>query len=342
MANESEPGGFFNSPPCTCRQNKGENMASKTWDGSTASFFDSTHWNPAGVPQAGDEAIIESGTVTVPHRMLDSLGIALGSHNPSGAATLSLRNANLGSGLHIGVLDPTYNGDIQPFPKPTTTATIDVKGFVKDAGSIDVGGSLSSNYNSNAGFLTLNLAQNSVFDLTGSIRVNPSGTLHVEGDKNTALINSGTISAVSPMTVGVPVFGNGKFDLEFGRSSSGSTEFASFVAPGQAITLGTMTSLTLDQPRSFLGSISEAPLSVLTLENTHTTSNAYENGVLTIFDNLVPVANLRITSTTNAGFNVANQGSNVVITTPFPSTAASVLTADQPQPLSSAVLLSNS
>ena len=317
-------------------------MASKTWDGSTASFFNPAHWKPSGVPQAGDAATIESGTVTVPHRMLDSLGITLGSHDPAGTATLSLRNTDLGSGLHVGVLDPAYNGDIQPFPKPTTTAAIDVKGFVKDAGSIDVGGSLSSNYNSNAGFLTVDLARNSVFDLTGSIRVNPSSTLDVEGGKNTALINDGTISAVSPMTIGVPVLGDGKFDLEFGRSSSGSTEFASFVAPGQAITLGSMTSLTLDQPRWFLGSISEAPLSTLTLQNTHTTSNAYENGVLTIFDNLVPVADLRITSTTNAGFNVANQGGNVVITTPFPSTASSVLTADQPQPLSSAVLLGNS
>ncbi len=317
-------------------------MANETWDGSTANFFNATHWTPTGVPQAGDTAVIESGTVTVRHQTLDDLTMLLGSHDPSSTATLSLRNAKLGSGVHVAILDPTYNGDIQPFPKPTTTADIAVKGFVESAGSIEVGGTLSANYNSNPGFLSVDLARNSLFDLTGSIHLNPSSTLEVEGESNTALINDGTINASGPVTIGVPVFGTGIFDLEFGRSSSGNTEFTGFVAPGQAVNLGSMTSLTLDEPGLFLGSINEAPSSTVALENTHMTSDSYENGVLTIFDNLIPVASLRITSAANTGFDVANQGGNVVVTTPFSSTASGMLAADQSQqPPSPALLLGN-
>ena len=317
-------------------------MANETWDGSNANFFNATHWTPAGVPQAGDTAVIQSGNVTVKHQTLDDLAMILGSHDPSSTATLSLRNAKLGSGVHVWILDPAYNGDIQPFPKPTTTADIAVRGFVESAGSIEVGGPMSANHNSNPGFLSLDLARNSLLDLTGSIFLNPSSTLKVEGEDNTALINNGTINASGPVTIGVPVFGTGSFDLEFGRSSSGSTEFTGFVAPGQAINVGSTTSLTLDKPRLFLGSINEAPSSAVILENTHMTSDSYENGMLTIFDNLIPVASLRITSAANTGFDVANQAGNVVVTTPFSSTALGLTTADQSQqPPSPALLLGN-
>lgn len=316
-------------------------MATETWDGSAAGFFNATHWTPTGVPQADDTAVIQSGTVTVRHHMLNDLTVVLGSPDPSSTATLSLRNAALGSGLRIDILDPSYNGDIQPFPKPTTTAAIDVKGFVEDVGSVEVGGNLSANYNSNAGFLTIDLARNSAFDLTGSILVNPSSSLHVEGDENTALINNGTVVAFSPVTIGVPVLGKGTFDLEYGRSSSGNTEFASLVGPGQAVALHSFTSLTLDQPGLFLGSISETPASTIILSNTHMTSDIYQNGVLTIFDDLTPVANLRVTSTMDAGFNVSNQAGNVIVTTPAPSTAMNVTMADQSQQLSSPAVLLN-
>lgn len=39
-------------------------MATRTWDGSSNRFDSAADWSPAGVPQPGDVALINSGTVT--------------------------------------------------------------------------------------------------------------------------------------------------------------------------------------------------------------------------------------------------------------------------------------
>jgi hypothetical protein len=166
------------------------------------------------------------------------------------------------------------------------------------------------------------LAPLSIFDLTGSIVVQPGSSLNVGGQFPSALVNDGQIESFSTADIGVPVLGDGTIRIDFGKVSAGTVGFASFVGPGQAIAVDGLGFLTIDQPRLFFGSITEAPTGGVTLKNIQTTSSAYNDGVLSIYNGQNEVAQLRIASLTDAGFNVANVGSNVVVTTPGPIGAA--------------------
>src|ERR1700761_4531291 len=161
-------------------------MVAKTWDGSTGSYFDPNHWTPSGVPQAGDTATIASGDVTLQLASVNGVAFDLGS--PDTTATLTLRNASLGAGTSLNIFDPTYNGLINPLPQPSRTANLAVSGFAADAGGINVGGFLSPDGNANPGHLTIGLAPLSIFDLTGSMVVQPGSSLDVSGQFPSALI----------------------------------------------------------------------------------------------------------------------------------------------------------
>ncbi len=65
-------------------------MAVKTWDGTTNSFDSAADWSPAGVPQPGDIAIINAGTVTARSGLLQGLNIEVnGINGASGSIDLT-------------------------------------------------------------------------------------------------------------------------------------------------------------------------------------------------------------------------------------------------------------
>ena len=65
-------------------------MAVKTWDGTTNSFDSAADWSPVGVPQPGDFAIINAGTVTARGGLLQGLNIeANGLNGASGSLDLT-------------------------------------------------------------------------------------------------------------------------------------------------------------------------------------------------------------------------------------------------------------
>lgn len=65
-------------------------MATKTWDGTTNSFDNAADWSPVGVPQAGDFAVINAGTVTARGGVLQGLNIeANGLNGASGSLDLT-------------------------------------------------------------------------------------------------------------------------------------------------------------------------------------------------------------------------------------------------------------
>ncbi len=74
-------------------------MATKTWDGTTKSFDSAADWSPTGVPQPGDIAVINAGTVTARGGLLQGLNLeANGINGASGS---------------IGLTDTTIAADTQ-------------------------------------------------------------------------------------------------------------------------------------------------------------------------------------------------------------------------------------
>ena len=67
-----------------------KDMAVKTWDGTINSFNSAADWSPVGVPQPGDFAIINAGTVTARGGLLQGLNIeANGLNGASGSIDLT-------------------------------------------------------------------------------------------------------------------------------------------------------------------------------------------------------------------------------------------------------------
>ncbi len=71
-------------------------MTTRTWDSSTGLFDSATEWSPQGVPQPGDIAIIDGGSVTAQGDNLQGLFIQINGIG-SNAPILNLADAALGS-----------------------------------------------------------------------------------------------------------------------------------------------------------------------------------------------------------------------------------------------------
>ncbi len=123
-------------------------MAVKTWDGTTGSFDSAADWSPVGVPQPGDFAIINAGTVTARGGLLQGLDIeANGLNGASGSLDLTdttvapdTQITFLGiGGIAAGQVNDqgiiTARGPVNLF---TSTGPTGVAGVLHNTGTINV------------------------------------------------------------------------------------------------------------------------------------------------------------------------------------------------------------
>ncbi len=297
----------------------GGKMADKAWDGSVGSFFDGQRWNPSEVPQAGDTAVIRAGTVRVGFADISNVAVDLGSDQPAGEPMLAASFASLGR-IDIHAPPPQSPGPTYP----ARYGEIDASGVVIDKGPLNVGTTdiLAAGI---PGDLTLRLSPLTAFDLTGGATVMARSSLTVTGDKYSAFFNNGTVTDIGgTLDFAAPVLGSGKINVEMGRFIAATATFEDAVSSGQSVLVSPTSTVNIDKPLQFLGSITEDPFGSVVLRDTPSNSSSYDHGVLTVFDYGRVVASLHINSGSDLGFTVAQNGSDTIITTPPSGPAAAM------------------
>src|SRR5262249_61234937 len=98
--------------------------------GPTGDWFEATSWDPKGVPQAGDEAVIADGGPSVRSsdpQPLDHLHVTLGGTDFARPASISASGATFGSAFAVTVL-PNSPYAALSFDSTTFDGTLTVVG----------------------------------------------------------------------------------------------------------------------------------------------------------------------------------------------------------------------
>jgi hypothetical protein len=277
-----------------------------TWFGGIGRFDNPNDWNPTGVPQSGDTAVITTGTVTLRNEGISGVGFELQGTSEATQPVLKLTNVALNS--NFTVTGPQPGGT-----SPGLFGKFDVAGVVTSSGDITLGG---GRFGPAAGFLTIDLDNRSAFVNTGTITLDNGHLMVTDGGEHdgnnrehrdqdnghharagSVFFNDGTVDEVfaGSATFDTPVIGTGKFLL-----SGSSLEFVDSVSRG--ITVDTRqgqfnNQLFLDEPMRFKAAITDfgtgLPNSIV-LPHTDVTSERFANNHLKLFDDDKLVANLNI------------------------------------------------
>lgn len=254
-----------------------------TWFGGTGSFYNPNNWNPVGVPQSGDAAVVQTGTVKVTNHTNDATFYLDGASKAT-QPVLQLTNDTMQSDIYL--VGPPGSGPL--FGK------ISVSGFVSSAGG-QVGAVEAA-----GGNLTIHIAQQSTFVNTGTIDT-PNGTTLINGAPGSVFVNDGAVNTgdgshdFGSTEIDIPVTGTGTFQL--GPSNAGSElGFGSNVSKGiNVLFTEGGDHLVLHQPLKFLASITQFhQTETISLPNTAVTSDTFASNHLKLFDNGTLVANLNI------------------------------------------------
>ncbi len=290
-------------------------MTTRTWNGTNGNFGDAGSWSPTGVPQPGDTAVINSGTVLASGLTLSTLTLDLTQTGTAASTTLSLANTTLAADTTLNVNNPNLFNSTAP--------TISFAGTVANNGTANFAG------NSTGSQVLLPIAAGSLLVNRGAMnfiqtspQVSGGGTLE----------NDGTIALVNPAAVAqIPVFsdavtGTGTIALgEHARIALNS------VGSGQTVLLndganGNET-LELDTVGAFAGAINGFSSSdLISVPNTPFTNATYtstgaNSGTLNLFNGGTLEGSLRLLgqySLSNLGFSFNNFGgglSNLQIST---------------------------
>ena len=76
-------------------------MATKTWFGGTGNFNNPNYWTPTGVPQAGDLAVLTTGTVEIHGPRSDGVDFSLQGTSQDTKPVIALRNIKLNAGVNV-------------------------------------------------------------------------------------------------------------------------------------------------------------------------------------------------------------------------------------------------
>lgn len=316
-------------------------MTDETWNGGTGNWYDASLWSPAQVPQAGDTADLQGGTVQMD--MVDASRITIydGWKMPAldKDTTLDIGNSVLGNITLVGGNPVTPHG--------TPQAVFNIHGVAIFTGTImpfDAGEGV---------VLSVNMAPASVLINTGQwnlasegpafvgINMSPAdlilnqgvmdfggeetaGNLTINADqKSDILVNAGTIILGGNATIDPAVIGTGNIELA-GHPLSGDTvhvDFKNIVSAGETLQFASLApqyvgveQLTLD-PQGFLGTITGFQAhDELVLPGVTATSEQYKAGVLTLFDAQRPVAALHVAgSYTSSSFALSSSNGTTVI-----------------------------
>ncbi len=193
-------------------------MATKTWNGATASFNTDADWSDGSRPQPGDIALINSGSVSATGTLTTPLTIRVTS-DAGNSPILTLTNATVGAGTRLTI---TGNGN---------DATLGLGGTVVNSGSITLAGSTP----------VISLGQGGVtttFDNEAGLSVTGSGAIF-NSFSTANIINNGILSfrntAATQQTNSIfqPITGSGSMRL----SGTQFLHVANTVAAGQQIIL---------------------------------------------------------------------------------------------------------
>ncbi len=308
----------------------------RLWLGGDDDFFREAAWTPSGRPHSGDILTIGPGTASSPtnvevnHGSLNHLTILLDDGpGPTGSTfypTLSLSNSIIG---HDTIIENKF--EPSPFLGASNTEVILIEGTVRNFGTVAenpaalIGNTL--NISIGPGSTLINAK-------SGSISGTTISNLNIKGGAGSRLVNSGTISGQGTnVDIGVPVFGDGTFDMSRGAnpgSHSGTStmlEFHQGVAEGETIRVND-TTLVLDQPLTFLATIDDLSVtpasqfatdSSILLKGQHATDLAFQQNVLSVHDGSQTVARIRFSAGLSAvDFLLTDtvQGASIAIVVP--------------------------
>ena len=173
-------------------------MATRTWNGTSGSFTDPNSWSPAGVPQSGDTAVINSGTVLASGLGLTGLTINLAQTGTATATEFDLTSTTIAANSTGNVSNPNGFNDTAPILR--------IAGTVENDGTINFTGS-RVDIPTAAGAVLLNVG--TLNFIQSSPQISGGGTLQ----------NNGTVAFVRPMTVtqipiiSTPITGSGVIEL---------------------------------------------------------------------------------------------------------------------------------
>lgn len=272
-------------------------MVTRTWDGSVGAYGSAGDWLPAGVPGAGDTAVIGAGAVTVAGSDV-AANVTLMFGGSAGSPTLTLQNAVIGASdvVDLGP-GPSIGGGATS--ASSIVDTILSRGLVINAGAMTLSGGTTTLSIGVLGAVSGSLVND------GTITLEPGASIvGADGSDVDQLVNNGVVStfrlpafpvasyaAPSGFLVGVAVSGmgtikvGGGFDLEFGgRVGAGQTVMLSGGAGVVGVSQFSDT-VTIDDLTVFAGAIggfggSEAV--VVTGPSYDGTQVSVSNGVTTL------------------------------------------------------------
>lgn len=284
----------------------------RVWFGGSGDFTNPDNWTPSGVPQAGEQAIVNAGTVKVSFQDLRQITLDVGAPFETVEPTLDLKDSVAGDiNLTNGGVPPDASG----------AQAIDVSGIVIFTGTIAPSSDLGS-------ATTINLAADSALLNVGTI-VSDTGPglalgLNIEGGHHAAVMNQGLIeSDVGLAKIEPAVLGTGTIELLASFAPvPGQVELGGLVGPGQTVLFSgqgqapSALTLQLDEPRAFFGTIAGfSGTDTIELANTSATSERFHNGVLTVFNGNDVVARLHFTgSFATDQFALSQSSGNTIIT----------------------------
>jgi hypothetical protein len=256
-------------------------MATRTWvGGGNNNARNPNDWNPTGAPRTGDTLLMPNGgTMNIRDNALKGDTLQVGAAQVSEPPV----TLNLSHHAHVSVNQVRFS---------TVATTINVAG--KDT--------LTFNSTFPSGpAVTVNLEPHA--KLTGTFGL-AFGSLTVNGGSGTKLINdqtdvfSGTHAVITPDVLGI-----GSFRVGSAQSGEGFLEFGRSVSSGQAVTIGgdpgrgVSSTLQIDQPRAFHGSVTIGPdaridLVALAMADSY----SFANDMLSIFSHNQVIDTLRLTN----------------------------------------------
>jgi hypothetical protein len=305
----------------------------RTWTGGTNDIFRPEAWTPAGRPQPGDTLIIGPGTALAPadaeatSRSLIDLTILLDDGpGPVGSPflpTLSLSNTVIGHGTLIENRLPSPSFGASESEVIAVNRTVRNLGTIAENPGAPIGNTLNIDIGCHGNLIN-----------EGTISGTTISNLNIEGGIGSRLVNDGTISGQgTTMDVGVPVLGDGTFDMSRGAnpgSNSGTAptlEFHQSVDAAETIRVND-TTLILDVPLKFLATIDDLSVtpagqfatdSSVVLKGRHATDLVFRNDVLTVRDGQQSIAHLRFSAGLNASdflLTDTTAGSRIAIVAP--------------------------
>ena len=237
-------------------------MATSTWFGGYGRYGAARHWDPRGVPGAGDTAVIDGGWV-VARRQDIAATVNLGGRDAGSQPVLDLRNSSI-SRLTMPADLPQQ--PFKPPQSPTHYGTVRVFGH-SSIGSLDIGAYANmvrapEPYGHGPliapDFLTVTL--NGAATLDAAFDVKDGSTLTVNGTAASSFNAANSTIEGGRVVVNAPLAGRGKIymtngDVQyFGSAQVGTLELGDSVGAGETIDIR-MGHLQIDQPMAFAGKI---------------------------------------------------------------------------------------